>query len=79
MCRTAGDGVLVSGLLSASLPVKVPLKAVFSLVLSDWPLATGDTVSTTVIDTVAAVLEFMPSDTVKVKLSDRSSRSSACR
>ena len=60
---------VVSGLLSASLPVKVPLTAVFSLVLIDWPLATGVTLSTTLIDTVAAVLVLVPSDTVKVKLS----------
>ena len=56
-------------MLSASLPVTVPLTAVFSLVLTDCPLATGVTLSTTLIDTVAAVLVLVPSDTVKVKLS----------
>ena len=60
---------VVSGLLSASLPVTVPLTAVFSFVLTDCPLATGVTLSTTLIDTVAAVLVLVPSDAVKVKLS----------
>ena len=46
---------VVSGLLSASLPVKVPLVGTFSVVSIVWPLATGVTLSTMVIVTVATV------------------------
>ena len=59
----------VSGLLSASVAVSVPLVAVFSLVLSDCALATGVILSTTVSETAAAVLVLVPSVAVKVKLS----------
>ena len=59
----------VSGLLSASVAVSVPLVAVFSLVLSDCTLATGVILSTTVSDTPAAALVLVPSVAVNVKLS----------
>ena len=50
-------------------PVRVPLVAVFSLVLRAWSSGAGVLVSTTVSATVAAALVLVPSVEMNVKVS----------